>query len=206
VDVERFKPQPPLVQLQQKYGLGRFTVLFVGRLVEQKGVPYLLEALKQLRATGADFKALIVGEGPEKESLEEFVRANDLTENVLFVGWVQATELQDYYNVADVFVGPSIVSDKGLTEALGLVFIEALSCGLPVVATSTGGIADVVEDRKTGILVPERSAESICKVLDEFYRNPDQLAELSINGHSSMQSKFSWDGVVDQYLAILERL
>src|SRR5690606_2076274 len=126
IDMDKFKPGTPSKELKKRHGLGRFTILFVGRLSEVKGVNYLIEACAMLKNSDADFTCLVVGDGPLKSSLERVVADNKLSRQVKFVGWVSdADELKDYYNTADVLVGPS------LSEALGLVFVEASACGLP---------------------------------------------------------------------------
>lgn len=204
VDLERFKPAEKSKALVKRYRLNAFTILFVGRLSEEKGVIYLLEALKRLREAGVTFKALIAGDGPEKGELIRFVEQNELTEYVIFVGWVNPGSIAEYYSVADVFVGPSIISSRGWQEALGTVFLEALACGVPIIATDTGGIADAVEDGKTGRLVPEKSAKAIYIVLRELYSQPATLQALSRNARKSMKTKFAWQSVIDRYLQVFE--
>jgi glycosyltransferase involved in cell wall biosynthesis len=202
VDTERFRPEPRSPELVERYGLGDFTVLFVGRLTKDKGVAYLLAALERFKASGADFKALIVGSGDQEAALKEFVAEHGLTDDVVFTGWVPSEELVDYYNTADVFVGPSIVGDKGWEEALGLVFVEALATGLPVVTTRTGGIGDVVEDGVTGFMVDQRSADQLAERLTALYEDRELLARLGRNGRTVVEKKFSWATVADRYEAV----
>jgi glycosyltransferase involved in cell wall biosynthesis len=153
IDTDRFRPGPRSAELVERHGLGDFTVLFVGRLTEDKGVAYLLEALARFRRTGARFRALIVGGGDQEEELRAYVAEQGLGDEVVFTGWVASEDLVAYYNTADVFVGPSIVGRHGWQEALGLVFIEAMATGTPVITTDTGGIGDVVQDGVTGCAI-----------------------------------------------------
>lgn len=199
VDTERFRPQPKSAELVSRYGLGDFTVLFVGRLTEDKGVGYLLRALHQLKASGATFTALIVGSGDQEVELKEYVAEHGLADVVVFTGWVPSEQLVDYYNTADVFVGPSIVGSKGWEEALGLVFIEALATGLPVITTRTGGIGDVVEDGITGFMVDQRSSEQLVDSLTALYEDRELLHRLSRNGRAVVEKRFSWTTVADRY-------
>ncbi len=206
VDMHHFKPVPPSIKLRRRFDLGDFTVLFVGRLTEQKGVSYLIDALRQLKQQRIEFKALIVGDGPSRASLEAQTKANGLTKQVSFVGWVSHSKLVNFYSVADVFVGPSTTAGGKWQEALGLVFAEAQACGVPVIATDTGGIADVIKHNITGLLIPERSAVAISRQLQYLYNNPAIRKQLARNARDSMQSDFSWESVVDRYDRIFNEL
>jgi glycosyltransferase involved in cell wall biosynthesis len=124
----------------------------------------------------------------------------------VFIGWEPSEELPDYYNTADVFVGPSVVGSKGWQEALGLVFIEALATGLPVISTNTGGIADVVEDGVTGYLVDQRSSEQIARRLQALYEDRAPLQELSRHGRATVERRFSWDTVTSAYARVFVEL
>lgn len=206
VDTEKFHPAPKSVTLVERYGLGDFTILFVGRLTEDKGLIYLIQALGQLKDSGADFKALIVGSGDQESQLKALTTELGLDAHVVFIGWVPSEELPDYYNTADVFVGPSVVGSKGWQEALGLVFIEALATGLPVISTNTGGIADVVEDGVTGYLVDQRSSEQIARRLQALYEDRAPLQELSRHGRATVERRFSWDTVTSAYARVFVEL
>ncbi len=199
VDTDRFRPGPRSPELVAKHSLDRFTVLFVGRLTEDKGVMDLLRALAAFKAAGADFRALVIGAGDQAPELEQYVVDKGLAEQVLFPGWVDSSDLPSYYNSADVLVGPSVVGRNGWQEALGLVFVEALASGLPVVATRTGGIGDVVQDGVTGFLVEQRSPEQILDRLCALYRDPDLRLRMSRNGRATIEERFAWAAVGDRY-------
>jgi glycosyltransferase involved in cell wall biosynthesis len=199
VDTARFSPGPRSAPLVERFGLGDFTVLFVGRLTDDKGVRYLVEALARFRQTGARFRALLVGSGDLEVELKQYVVDAGLEDDVLFPGWVASEDLVDYYRTADVFVGPSIVGERGWQEALGLVFVEALATGLPVVTTRTGGIADVVEDGVTGFMVEQRSADQIAERLRALYDDRDLLERMSRTGRAVVEQRFSWTSVAERY-------
>ena len=140
-------------------------VLFVGRLVEIKGVCYLIEAMKNVDAI-----LVIVGDGPLKTILEE--QAQPIKNKVLFYGSKSHEELKTIYASADVFVMPSIVDSSGASEGLGLVALEAMASGIPVIASNTGGIVDIIQDEVNGILVEEKNVtaleKSIKRILEDF--------------------------------------
>jgi glycosyltransferase involved in cell wall biosynthesis len=206
LDYQHFNKAADTEAIRKRHGLDDFTILFVGRLVKVKGVEYLLESLKLLRDENHHFKALIVGEGPEREKLYDYAKNNGMEDAVEFVGWVDSAEIPAYYQAADVLVGPSIISQEGWTEALGLVFAEALASGTPVIATDTGGIKDIVKHKENGFLLSEKSAEEIknaIKMLD----NDEQLRKTCAeNGMRHVKETFSWGSVGSQYSNLLEQL
>jgi glycosyltransferase involved in cell wall biosynthesis len=206
IDIARFTSGPRSAELVRRHGLGDFTILFVGRLTEDKGLLDLVEALRLLARSGTDFTALLVGSGDQQAELERRVEECGLADRVVFVGWVANDDLVDYYNTADVFVGPSVVGSKGWQEAVGLVFVEALATGLPVISTRTGGIPDVVDDGVTGFLVDQRSPEQIFERLRTLHADRSLLATMGERGPATVEERYSWETVTRKYSAILDRL
>jgi len=200
VDTERFQPRPKQQGLIKKFGLNDFTVLYVGRLSDEKGVIYLLRALKKLQDKEVAFKALIVGDGWMRKELEKYAEENNLVDNVIFTGWVKAEDMAGYFNTADVFVGPS------LREAQGLVFAEALFTGLPVIATTVGGIPDIVIEGKTGFLVSPKSDEEIYAKLLKLHDDSALREKLGENGKRHVRDKFSWQSVEERFTALVGTL
>jgi glycosyltransferase involved in cell wall biosynthesis len=204
VDTDRFAPRPKVAGLVEAHSLGGFTVLFVGRLTEDKGVAHLLQALAEFKSSGAAFTALIIGAGDQEAELRRYVADDDLQEEVRFLGWVDSGDLPGYYNSADVFVGPSVVGSTGWQEALGLVFVEALASGLPVIATNTGGIGDVVQEGVTGFLVDQRAPGQIADRLATLYRDPRLRSAMSRAGREFVENRFSWSAVGDAYAEVFD--
>ena len=139
-------------------------VLFVGRLIEAKGVRYLIEALPLILAQRR-VKLLIVGDGPERAALEKNARSLNVQDNAEFIGSVPHSNIYDYFSVADVFVGPSINIPGEWTEAQGNTFVEALFARVPVVASRVGGIPDAIVHERTGLLVDERAPDQIAQAV-----------------------------------------
>lgn len=198
--MDQFIEKPPATSIQKKHSLNEFTVLFVGRLAEVKGVKYLLEAARILKEEGSSFKVLVVGDGPLKSEFEKYIKDNQLSSRVELVGWVASDQLNDYYSVADVFVGPS------LSEPQGLVFCEALATGTPVIATKVGGIVDIVQEGKTGYLVSPGSSSEIAKELDQMIKNPKQTKKMAAAARPSVESRFSWDSTIKRYSELFRNL
>jgi phosphatidyl-myo-inositol dimannoside synthase len=145
-------------------------VIFVGRLIEAKGVRYLIEAMPQILARQR-VKLLIVGDGPERAALENLANDLDLRRDATFVGSVPHPRVSGYLAIADVFVGPSIRIPGESSEAQGNTFVEALFARVPVVASRVGGIPDAIIHERTGLLVDERApgqiAEAVLRVLSD---------------------------------------
>lgn len=136
-------------------------LVFVGRLVYEKGVDDLLQAVAETRKRLPDVKALIIGDGQLRGDLEKLSDRLEVADRVIFTGWVEPADVPNYLAAADIFVGPSKQSPDGWMEAQGLTFLEAMSAGTPVIATALGGITDSVTHEQTGILVPENSPKAI---------------------------------------------
>jgi len=138
-------------------------LIFVGRLVEPKGVDDLLHAVSLIKKTLSDVRLIILGEGQQRKKLEQLANTLGLTQQVKFIGWVEPLDIPNYLSAADIFIGPSKQSADGGTEAQGLTFIEAMQAGTVVIATKVGGIVDAIQHEKTGLLVAESSPSAIAK-------------------------------------------
>jgi glycosyltransferase involved in cell wall biosynthesis len=147
-------------------------VLFVGRLVERKGVKYAIEAIAQLHGTGLRARLLVIGDGPKRVALESLSCALGVTGAVEFTGRQSARDVAAAYRRATVLVVPSVTDWKGEQEGFGMVIVEAMRAGLPVVATRSGGIPDIIEDGVTGLLVPERDPTALARCIRRVVQAP----------------------------------
>jgi len=176
-------------------------ILFVGRLIERKGLPYLIEALGGLRQhlpAALD----IVGTGSQQAALEQVAAERGVADVVRFLGRVSNSELARLYASCDVFVLPSIVDSHGDTEGLGVVLLEAMSYGRPVVATDVGGIPDIVLDERTGLLVPQKDAPALAHAMRRLLANRALAKRLGAGGRDHVRAHFSWPSIVDRVLAL----
>ena len=177
------------------------TLLSVGRLVERKGVRYVIDALNILpRELGA--RLVIIGDGPERERLESQARDLGVVERVEFRGWVDPTELDRAYSEADIFVLPAVVDARGDTEGLGMVLLEAMAYGKPVIATPLGGITDIVENERTGLLVPPDDGAALAQAIARLAHNPALAGKLGDAGRDYAVENFSWPGVLSHWRAL----
>jgi phosphatidylinositol alpha-1,6-mannosyltransferase len=182
-----------------------FTVLYVGRLVERKGVRYLLEALAAM-APSIEARAVIIGDGPERPALEALARELGVIERVEFRGWVSPAELHRAYESASAFALPAVVDRRGDTEGLGMVLLEAMTYEIPVVSTPLGGIPDIVEPNRTGMLVPPNDALALAAALTTLATDAALARRLGVAGRQSAETNFSWEGVLAKWRAMYARV
>ena len=178
--------------IRSQYG-GASIVLFVGRLIEEKGVGDLLEALALLRHSHPDILGLFVGEGQQRREFEEQAAALGLESSTQFIGWVDPSSIPAYMAAADVFVGPSKRASDGWTEAYGLVFAEALAAGTATVATRAGGITDIVDDQVNGLIVDESSPSQIARAIRRIVDDRAFAEKLGTAGRAKAVRQLSRD-------------
>ncbi|MFV1987274.1 MAG: glycosyltransferase family 4 protein, partial [Gemmatimonadota bacterium] len=170
-------------------------ILFVGRLVERKGVEVLVRAVEELRDT-VDARLTVIGEGPWLTRIRDAAATLEVDGHIRFLGRVDEKTLGEAYEAADVFVLPAVVDAKGDTEGLGVVLLEALQAGVPVVASDAGGIPDIVHDGETGWLVPSGDARALARALAEVAADPAEAACRVERGRRLVETRFSVDGIV----------
>lgn len=156
--------------LRQKLGLPPNSKLigFVGRLEPVKGCALFIQAISQLAGSHSDYHFVIVGEGPERESLERQARGLDLEKQIYFCGFCD--DITAIFKSLDLYVLPS------LGEGIPLALLEAMAHGVPVIATSVGGVPEVIEDRINGILVPPNNPSLLAESIVESLSNQDETA------------------------------
>lgn len=188
--IDRHGPSVLSIRDRHRRGAGPLLV-FVGRLVDEKGCVDLLEAVRLLRADLAEVSAMIIGEGQDRAELEARCRAMGLADRVAFLGWVAPEAVLDHIAAADVFVGPSRTGADGWVEAQGLTFLEAMVAGTPVVASRLGGIVDSVHDGVTGLLVDERAPAQIAAAVRRLAADSDLWRRLARQARQTVAAQFS---------------
>jgi D-inositol-3-phosphate glycosyltransferase len=201
VDLERFRPLPRATA-RARLGLAPNSkaVLFVGRIQRLKGLEVLLRAFARLSDLSAEL--LIVGGRPgstpesrEIARLQHLASRLGIAERTRFLGAVAHEELPAYYSAADVSVMPSSY------ESFGLVAVESLACGTPVVATRVGGLRSIVRDGDTGLLVPWRDAELFAERLRRVLTDDALRSRLAGQARESVLG-YGWDRIADEHLAL----
>lgn len=195
INVEHFTPTSKPSDLIAKYQIGnRPTIISVGRLVHRKGQDRLIQALPQIKKAIPNVVLVIVGEGPRGRYLRDLVTKLDLQENVIFVGRVSYEDLPRYLNMADIFAMPSRSRFFGLeVEGLGIVYLEASACGLPVIAGDSGGAPDAVLIGETGFVVGGNDVAAISKTAIELLGDPVLMDRLGKRGREWAVSDWNWN-------------
>jgi glycosyltransferase involved in cell wall biosynthesis len=139
---------------------------------------------------------LLTGDGDRRREWEELTRSLNLSHAVDFLGFVSNERLAELYRDCDVYVLPAIFDDRGDTEGLGVVLVEALSSAKPVVASAVGGIVDVIRHEETGLLVPEKDEAALAAAILRLLDDPDLAARLGAAGRKHAQNYFDWDRTV----------
>lgn len=183
INLERFRPNGVTPATP-------FTILAVARLIEKKGLPVLIEACKELRDRGVDFRCLIIGEGRQRPQLLNMIKAWRLEDHVRLLGALKNDEVLKWYHAAHLFVLPSIVSSNGDREGLPVSIVEALACGLPVVSTPVGGIPEAVLDRHNGLMVESGDAAALAHGLHETIEDKELYGRLQANARASVLERF----------------
>jgi len=185
VDAEFFNPIKVADSLLKELG-GRYQIIIgnIGALDKFKGQIYLLEAIKRLKEEGiANILCLFCGTGKEEEFLRKFVEGNDLKNEVLFLGFCD--DILRVLKILDILVITS------LAESFSMAAVEAMAMRVPVIATNIGGIPEVIDDGKTGIVIPPGNVDAICKAIKYLIQNPGVRIQMGKNGRARVLEKFT---------------
>jgi phosphatidylinositol alpha-mannosyltransferase len=197
VDVPRFASAVPLSRWRD----GTPNVLFVGRLEPRKGVLDLLKAHRILRRTGSGNRLLIVGSGPQEREARRYVATRGLQE-VEFLGRVSDAEKAQLFRTVDVFASPATGG-----ESFGIVLLEAMAAGAPIVASDIHGYKGVVRRGREGLLVPPHEPKQLAQAIARLLGDPDLRAEMAAAGQARAEA-FSWPRVaarVEEYYGFVIR-
>ena len=195
--------ETPLSREEAKayFGVGGFCVGAVGRLEEQKGHTYLLDAVHLLKQGMGDLTVLLVGEGREQEALQRQARQMGIDDSVLFLG--TRRDLALIYRALDLYVQPS------LWEGLSLAMLQAMGTGLPAVVSRVSGAVDIIQDGLNGRLVPPGNAQALAAAIQELYRQPETRARLGGMARRTVKEHYSQETMLRRleglYLELWEK-
>ena len=181
-----------------------FTIIAVARLVEKKGLPLLVEACRNLRDRGLEFRCEIVGKGAQQGVLDALVRQWDLRDSVTLVGALAQQEIVERYRRAHVMVLPCIVGADGNRDGLPVSIVEALACGVPVISTPVTGIPEVVRDGVNGLLVPHGDVARLTDAIEKVMRDRDLWSRLSAAAPGSVRQGFDQETTAARLCALFQ--
>jgi phosphatidyl-myo-inositol dimannoside synthase len=206
VDTSLYQPDPAGRDLiRKRYGLSdRPTVVCVSRLVPRKGQDMLIRALPEIRRRVPDAALLIVGGGRYANHLSKLASQNDVADHVTLTGSVDWQELPAHYVAGDVFAMPCRTRGGGLdVEGLGIVFLEASACGLPVVAGKSGGAPETVREGITGHVVDGTNVSQVADRVATLLADPTAAAAMGEAGRNWVKSQWRWDTLASRLGTLL---
>ncbi|MBI4498117.1 MAG: glycosyltransferase family 4 protein [Chloroflexi bacterium] len=196
VNVERFGPQVEPFPPEPGYD---FTILFVGRLEHRKGLKYLIRAFAGVKRQFPRARLVVVGDGALRAEYERAIALSGLRD-VVFTGYVPDADLPRYYRSADVFCAPATGG-----ESQGVVLLEAMASGMPIVASAIEGYASVLTHGQEGFLVPPRDVEALSLAIVHLLADRSLRARMGAAGHQTAQ-EYSWERIAQRVLAYYERI
>lgn len=201
LDISKFRFKPRVLNSD-----GKIRVVTTGRLVEKKGIEYVIRAIAQLIDRYLTIEYHIIGDGPLRSQLEQLIQTLKVGHAVKILGWKNEREIIEILDQAHIFVAPSITAAGGDQDAPINVLKEAMAMGLPVVSTYHGGIPELVEEGVSGLLVPERDVEALVEKLGDLMQHPDRWAEMGHAGRTSVETHFDLDKLNDRLVELYQEL
>lgn len=204
VNLERFERKQEKTILRKKYNIDDncCVILFVGRLVEVKGIEYLIHGFSYVLSKKKNTKLIIVGGGALLPDLRGLAEKLKIEENILFTGTINADTVPEFYLLSNIFVFPSIVDSSGYEEGLPKVVLEASAAGNAIVATKTNGVMEIIKDGFNGILVNQKNSKEIGEAIIYLIENPDEAKRLSENARRQARN-FDWLEISGKYAEII---
>lgn len=192
IDTNLFKMSKPLKQRAKRIG-------FIGRLSEEKGVVNLIKAIPLVLDRQGELEFTIIGDGPQYKDIMEMVEEGNLSSVVKFTGWVSHAELPKHMNEMQLLIIPS------LTEGLPTIALEAMACGTPVLATSVGGVPEIIRDGKTGFIMEDNSPQTIAQGIIRVLSYPN-LDEVVRNAHTLIEKEYTHEAITERFRKLIASL
>ena len=177
-----------------------FMLLSVSCLIERKGIDYNLRALSKLINKYPELRYIIVGDGIEKDKLRELAKELGVYERVEFTGMLSHDDVLKYMKEADIFSLPS------WNEAFGVVYIEAMACGKPVIGCEGEGLKDFVRNFETGLLVKPKDVDSLAEAMDFLLTNPDKAKEIGERGRKLVLDNYTWEKNAEKTIRVYQEV
>jgi phosphatidylinositol alpha-1,6-mannosyltransferase len=205
IDVDHFSPQDS-TQLRRDLKLvNKRVIVSVGRLVHRKGQDHLIQSMPEILKSVPNAHILMVGQGPYLMHLEKLVKDLNLVDHVSFIGRIQYAQLPQYICAGDIFAMPSRSRFFGLeVEGLGIVYLEASACGLPVIAGSSGGAPDAVLDGVTGLVVNGEDNQEIAAAAIKLLQDVDESKAIGLAGREWIIENWRWQIWSERFNKLLQ--
>ncbi|WP_373598495.1 glycosyltransferase [Paraclostridium bifermentans] len=176
----------------------KFKFLFVGRLEKVKNVPFLINAMKELKLKGYNFSCDIVGSGSEEEQLKEIVNINNLESSINFLGYQE--------DISEFMIQSNLLLLTSNMEGMPIVIIEAFGYNLPVISSNVGGINEIITNKKTGILYEKNNMNEFVDILERILNNDIDLNSISNNAYLEYKTKWTSSSMSEKYMNVFEEI
>ena len=180
------------------------SILFVGRVVEKKGLCFLVEAMQEIIIKHPEAKLRVAGEGPELSNIRNLANSLGVANHIQFLGAVPNVSLPRLYQTSDLVVFPSIVAKGGDREGFGLVLAEALGCECAVIATDIPATRDIIKDGETALIVQQKDARQIGDKVIRLLDDPELRHSLGTKGRQYVAQRFDWNVITSCYAELLQ--
>ncbi|PKN83759.1 MAG: glycosyltransferase family 4 protein [Deltaproteobacteria bacterium HGW-Deltaproteobacteria-1] len=194
-----FTPDPKVTRSSNE-------LLFVGRLVEVKGLPVLLKAMPKLLFHNPDIHLSVAGAGPLETGLRELLLQLNILDKVDFLGMVSQRQLPVLYQRATLAIFPFVMTKSGIQEGFGLVVVEAMGCECPVIAGDLPAIHDSITHGESGLLVPSGNCEVLADTIIRSLNDPDLRFRLAREGRKRVVEEFDWEVIAEKYKKLYNKL
>lgn len=194
-----FVPNPQIQKIKK-------SVLFVGRLVEKKGIFYLLEAFEKILKKYPESMLSIVGSGTDEIQLKQQAKTLHIDQNVKFLGSVENSHLPLLYQQHEIVVFPSIIGKDGDREGFGLVLVEALGCECAIIATDLPAMQDILTDQQNALIVPQKNVAKLADKLEQLFENAQLRKNLGKKGRAFVLQHYDWEIITNRYDDLLSKL
>lgn len=195
IDTNIFKPNVKPQKLKNDK-----TILYVGRVAKEKGIQFAIRSLPEIVKEVENIKLIVVGRGDYIDNLRSLAKRIGVEKYVLFTGGLRHSDLVNYYNIADVFILPSIC------ENFPFVLLEAMACKRAIVASRTGGIPEIVEDGINGYLIPVGKIKQLAKKIIYLLKENESRKKFGENGRRKVLEKFTLDKMLDDTEKVFKKI
>lgn len=196
VNTNFFRPEVYPFQERDKNNI---VFLFAGKISKRKGVEYLIKAFLQLNNKYNNIKLLLAGQGAP-DTVAYFKKLCQDSNNIVFLGHISGDKIKYYYTYCDIFVLPS------LGEPFGLVNLEAMACGKPIISTRGGAVVDYLRDGEVGFMVEPADMSSLFKAMEKFILNPNLAKEMGAKAREWVVNNYSWDKIAEKTVSAYNTL
>lgn len=182
------------------------SLLFAGRLVEKKGLVYLIEAMRTIAKKYPYARLIIAGGGPDRQSMTRLVEQFGLSHHVSFLGAVTQDQLSELYRSSELVIFPSVQAEDGDEEGFGLVAVEAMGCECAVIGTDLPALKESLIDGQTGIVVEQRNPSTLAKSIMALLGNSERRTRLGVQARAFVLTRYDWPIIAERYVEVIQNL